>query len=286
MRILFAFLLATSAAQAKDDRVYGTTLPPKFGENAPKDYHSSQYFAFELKMGSYSPDIDSSPGLNGATPFSDLFNPQGTRGRPPGRLLTQIEFDVQFFRRVGSLGFGTSIGYYRRTTHSFQYPGGGEPMVVGGKIQGCTVGVDCVRSGDQTALNIIPLEAMLVYRFDYLMLRYRVPFVPYVKLGLAYYIWIIENGGGAGSVSSWTFPDGAHADAGYGGTWGWVFNPGLAFQLDIIDPGAARAMDAELGINHSYVFAELHWANVDGFGAANKLVLSDLTWNVGLAFEF
>jgi hypothetical protein len=230
MRLLLAILVASSAAQAKDERVYGTTLPPKFGENPPKDYHSSQWFAFELKMGSYSPDIDSSPGLNGATPFSDLFNPQGLRGRPPGRLLTQIEFDVQFFRKVGSLGFGTSVGYYRRTTHSFQYPGGGEPMVMNGKIQSCTVGVDCVRSGDQTALNIIPLEAMLVYRFDYLMLRYRVPFVPYVKLGLA--------------------------------------------------------MDAELGINHSYVFAELHWANVDGFGAANKLVLSDLTWNVGLAFEF
>src|SRR5438067_249410 len=159
MRILFALLLAASGAGAREDRVYGTTLPPKFGENAPKDYHSSQWFAFELKMGSYSPNIDSSPGLNGATPFSDLFNPQGVHGRPPGRLLTQIEFDVQFYHKLGSIGFGTSVGYYRRTTHSFQYPGGGQPVVVGNKIQSCTVGVDCTRSGDETALNIIPLEA-------------------------------------------------------------------------------------------------------------------------------
>jgi hypothetical protein len=285
MRFLVAALLLSAAAHAKDEQPYGSTQPPRFGENAPRSYQSSQWFAFELKMGSYSPDIDSSPGLNGATPFSDLFNPQGTRGRPPGRLLTSIEFDVQFFRKVGSLGFGTSIGYYRRTTHSFQYPGG-EPMVVNGQIQQCAVGVNCVRSGDQTALNVIPLEAMLIYRFDWLMLRYKVPFVPYVKIGLAYYIWIIENGGGAGSVSSWQTPTKDAADAGYGGTWGWVLNPGLAFQLDVIDARVARTMDAELGINHSYIFAELHWANVDGFGASDKMVLSDLTWNVGLAFEF
>src|SRR5438552_12616270 len=112
MRMVFAFLLLAAPAHAKEEeKVYGSTLPPKFGENAPKDYHSSQYFAFELKMGEYSPDIDSSPGLNGATPFSDLFNPQGTTGRPPGKLLTSVELDVQFLHKVGSLGFGTSIGY-------------------------------------------------------------------------------------------------------------------------------------------------------------------------------
>ncbi len=237
-------------------------------------------------MGSYSPNIDSSPGLHGAHPFSDLFNPQGKTGRPPGRLLTSIEFDVQFLHKIGSLGIGTSIGYYRRTTHSFEYPGGGEPMVApSGSFQYCMV-PNCVRSGDQTALNIIPLEAMLVYRFDYLMLRYRVPFVPYMKLGLAYYIWIIENGGGAGSFSTWISPDGKSKDRGYGGTFGWVLNPGLAFQLDVLDPTAARVMDAELGINHAYLFAELHYADISGFGAANKMVLSDTTWNVGLSFEF
>jgi hypothetical protein len=288
MRTLLLALLLSTTAHAKDDpdRVYGTSQPPEFGRTPPKGYQSSQWFAFELKFGGYTPHIDDSPGLNGATPFSDLYNPQGVKGQPPERLLTSIEFDTQFWHKVGSLGIGTSVGYYRRTTHSFEYPGGGQPVVINNKIIGCTVGVNCVRSGDETALNIIPLEAMLVYRFDYLMLRYRVPFVPYVKLGLAYYIWVIENGGGAGSVSSWTFPNGKQADAGYGGTFGWVLNPGLAFQLDVIDPAVARTMDAELGINHSYVFAELHWANIDGFGASNKMVLSDLSWNVGLAFEF
>jgi hypothetical protein len=282
-----ALAAADDKPPAKDDHVYGTTLPPKFGENVPKDYHSSQYFAFEFKMGAYSPNIDASPGLHGATPFSDLFNPQGKHGRPPGRLLTSIELDTQFLHKVGSLGVGTSVGYYRRTTHSFQYPGGGQPQVdpATGQFVVCQVG-SCVRSGDQTALNVIPLEAMLVYRFDYLMLRWRVPFVPYMKLGLAYYIWIIENGGGAGSVSTWHAPNGMSSARGYGGTFGWVLNPGLAFQLDCIDPTTARTMDAELGINHAYIFAELHYANVNGFGASDKMTLSDTTWNVGLSFEF
>jgi hypothetical protein len=289
MRLLLALALLASTAHAEDkDKVYGTSEPPKFGEKPPKDYHSSQWFAFELKMGGYTPDIDSSPGLHGATPFSDLFNPQGTTGRPPERLLTSVEFDFQFLHKVGSLGVGASVGYYRRDTHSFQYPGGGAPMVGGsGMFTQCNAKLkQCTRSGDQTALNIIPLEAMLVYRFDYLMLRYHVPFVPYVKIGLAYYIWIIENGGGAASIASWTSPDKKTTQDGYGGTFGFVINPGLAFQLDVIDPSAARAMDAEIGINHTYLFGELHYANIDGFGASDKLVLSDLSWNVGLAFEF
>ena len=65
-----------------------------------------------------------------------------------------------------------------------------------------------------------------------------------------------------------------------------MVNPGISFLLDVIDPTAARTIDAELGINHSYVFIELHYADVTGFGAKDKLKLSDTTFNCGLAFEF
>ena len=47
-----------------------------------------------------------------------------------------------------------------------------------------------------------------------------------------------------------------------------------------------RTIDAELGINHTYLFAELNYADISGFGAKDKLVLSDLTYTLGLAFEF
>ncbi len=249
----------------------------RWAENRSRSYESSQWFAFELKFGGYTPHIDSSPGLNGATPFADLFNPQGVKGQPPERLLSSVEFDVQFLHKFGSLGAGLSLGYGRRTTHSFQYMNSNGTGI-------CTPPM-CTRSGDQTALNMFPVEAMLVYRFDVLALRYKIPLVPFVKLGLAYWFWWIENGSG-GIAQALSDPKTGGTTGGYGGTFGWVFNPGLAFMLDVLDPSAARTMDGELGINHSYVFAELHYADISGFGAANKLVLSDVSWNVGLAFEF
>ncbi len=49
---------------------------------------------------------------------------------------------------------------------------------------------------------------------------------------------------------------------------------------------AARALDEATGINHTYLFVELHYANITGFGAPNKMNLSDLTLNAGISFEF
>ena len=48
-------LAAAAPAQAKK----GVAATPAFGENAPKNYQSSQWFAFELKFSPYSPRIDS-----------------------------------------------------------------------------------------------------------------------------------------------------------------------------------------------------------------------------------
>jgi hypothetical protein len=257
-------------------------MPPKFGENAARNYQSSQWFAFELKLGPYSPNIDASQGLHGH-PFADLFPPAPGQTRPPGRLLTQLEFDFQFLHKwYGNFGIGHTVGFYRRTTHSFAFN-----TVNGNMMTPCDPNDphnQCMRSGDQTALNIIPLSVMGVYRFDYLAQRYKIPFVPYFKVGLAYYIWWIENG--AGSVAQYTPPGSTQSQGGWGGTWGWVMNPGGAFLLDILDPSAAKTIDAELGINHTYLFCEFSYANIDGFGAAGKMNLSDATLNAGIAFEF
>ena len=191
-----ALALVLAAVGAHADEGLGGS-PPRFGENAPHNYQSSQHFAVELKFGPYSPNIDASPGLNGRTPFADLFPPNSGKTRPPGKLLTQVEFDYQFLHRwFGNFGIGHTVGFYRRTTHSFAY---NTDPTTGNQMQPCNNQVamnSCTRSGDTTALNVVPLSIVGVYRFDYLAQRWKIPFVPYFKIGLAYYIWWIENGSG------------------------------------------------------------------------------------------
>jgi hypothetical protein len=285
LALVAAPLLAAAPATAGADEGGFGGYPPTFGENPSRTYESSQRFAVELKFGPYSPNIDASPGLHGHTPFADLFPPDPGKTRPPGRLLTQVEFDYQFWRRAyGNFGIGSTAGYYRRTTHSFAFVN--DPTT--GLPTACTAGAagNCTRSGDTTALNIVPLSMLAIYRFDYLARRWKIPFVPYFKIGIAYYIWWIENGGGFLSIAQYTPPGSMNSQGGWGGTFGWVMNPGGAFLLDILDPSAAKTIDAELGINHTYLFCEFHYADVSGFGAAGKMNLSDTTLNAGIAFEF
>lgn len=255
-------------------------------DNTPKDYRSPQRFALELKGGAYSPDIDSTPGLTG-TPFADLFNDQtklvvdGKVQRPAPKPLFAIELDWQFWHGFGSLGVGASVGFMRRTTHAFRYPNDDN-------TKPCTAGVDdngilgCERSGDTTALNIMPLTLELVYRFDVLALKYRIPVVPYLKGGLAYYFWFVQRGDSG--LAEAKIPGGT--TQGIGGTAGLVAHPGVSIMLDAIDKRAGEVLDSELGINHVHVFAELNYAWINGLGFKNKMVLSDMNWTVGMAFEF
>jgi hypothetical protein len=252
----------------------------------PQSYRSKQRFALEIKFGPYLPDVDSSPGLSGRTPFADVFGTVDvnnatdklvTKLTPPSaRLLTTVEFDWQFWHGFGSLGVGASAGIMRRTARALAYRDDGTLCV--DRVNQ----VQCSRSGDRTAFSVLPLTLELVYRFDVLAKRWRVPLVPYLKGGIAYYLWWSEDADG---LAEFREPDGS-VDRAIGGTWGLVAHPGLAFLLDIIDPSVAQVMDAELGINHVYVFAELNYGWINGFNSKEKLVLSHLTWSAGLAFEF
>ncbi len=283
-----ALTVLCGASIAAASPVVGSSSPTTT-EEAPRHFESPQRFALELKFTPYSPHIDRSAGLRpGETPFADLFNGRtydaagaltNKGAQPSYRLLTSVEFDVQFLRRAyGNFGVGITTGFYRRTTHGFELSPDGTR---------CDLAT-CSRSGDETALNIIPLTALFVYRFDLLANRYHIPLVPYFKIGLAYYVWFIQNGDG--SIASYPRPTatnaGVHGESAYGGSFGFVLNPGIALQLDFIERGVARNMDGETGINHTYLFCELSYANVNGFGASNKLDLSDTMLNAGFAIEF
>lgn len=278
LRALAALLgiAATTPAEAQE------VVDPLDADPRVRNYQSPQHFHFEVKVGPYSPNIDATAGLTG-TPFSDLFNSQldaSKRGQRPGaQPLTTLELDWQFWHGFGSLGLAGSIGYMGRQTHSFAYQV--DPATGLGTTNTCQV-PNCIRSSDTTQLNVFPITLELVYRFDVLALRYSVPIVPYVKAGLGYYFWFIQRGDAqlAYDVKN---PD----SKAIGGVPGWVVHPGVAILLDVLDRAAARTMDTELGINHTYIFAELSHADITGLGIfKDKINLSDTTWNAGVAFEF
>jgi hypothetical protein len=237
-----ALLVATvTGAQAQAQMVQD-----EFGQ-----YRSPQHFALELRFGPYRPNVDSEFG-GARTPHQDFFGSKR-------RLMSQIEFDYQFLRHVGSAAVGVGVGYFTQS--------------------GKNRTPDGVLSEDWTTLRLIPISASLVYRFDLLFERLKIPLVPYGKVGFDYVIWTMTNGNG-------DVPDDPVGGRGEGGTWGWHAAVGLSLVLDFMDPISAHQFDVEMGVNHTHLFAELgHW-DVSGLGMANKLRVGDTTWVGGLLFEF
>jgi len=167
-------------------------------------------------------------------------------------LLSLLQFDWEFLRIPGgTLAVGVSTGFMQAvgTAHT----------------------PDGRASGEETVLNIVPAFWTAGYRFDLFAERWNVPLVPFLKAGIATYWWWVLNAAGT---------------AQWGWTPGWFISPGLALQLDFFEPGTARSFDSSVGVNHSYLTIELLYASVDGFGRGKSMVLGDLSFTAGVAFEF
>jgi hypothetical protein len=205
---------------------------------------SPQDGAFELKFGPYTPNVDEEPGLTGK-PYKDIF-------KDDWMFLTVLELDWQIVHRWGmSLGVGGSAGFMQ--------------------VYAPAKTAEGVESSDYTVLNVIPFAVLAVLRVDALADELNIPFVPYFKAGLNWYLWWVLSGGD-------TVDKGA--------TPGWQLSPGLMFRLDSFDPMSARTFDNEVGVNHSYLFGEFTWATVEGLGRDGYMYLSDTTFLIGLALEF
>lgn len=210
---------------------------------------SPRDMAVEVKLGPYLPLVDREPSLTGR-PYETTF------GTGP-MLLGEVEVDYQFFRKFGSLGAGLSAGYAEKYGHATD-PATGEI------------------SPEATSLQVVPIQLLLVYRFDYLAENFNVPIVPFVKGGLVMIPWWASKGGQV-EVSNGFY--------GAGVRWGLAGIFGAALQLDFLEPRLARDLDSSTGINHSYLFAEFHLSEVNDFGQ-KVLDLSSRHWMFGLALEF
>jgi hypothetical protein len=204
--------------------------------------------ALEFKLGGYKPRIDAEVGLTG-TPYADTFNNESM-------LLFEVEMQRYFFQRFGSAGVGFSAGYAEKYSDSITESG--------------------ETAAEKTALKVVPLKLNALYKFDYAAFRWNVPLVPYGKLGLIYMPWWINKGDNTQDLEG---------RSGKGGRWGYGLTLGASFLLDVLEPRFARDFDSDLGVNHSYFFAEWTYAEVNNFGSSG-LVLSSRHWMFGLALDY
>ncbi len=229
---------------------------------------SPQRFALELRIGGYHPRIDSEPGLVASEPRPvdapmDPYYPYARIFGNSGFALFELEFDWQVTRLFGTLGAGMAAGYF---------------AAVGKGLFAATEGADAGKaSDDSTALLLVPIRALGVWRVDEFARRWNVPLVPYAKLGFGPTLFWVTNGHGG---VSWY--DGNRAA---GTRWGWEAAAGLMFLLDFIDPILSAEFDYEWGVNGSYVFLEFR-ANRVGTMGRPGFNFSDDLFTGGLALEF
>ena len=221
----------------------------------PANAGSPRNWALELKFGPYYPmQIDGEKGLQNK-PYQEIFGYSYA-------LMSQIQVDYILWQKFGSVSIGGGLGFWQARGKGMAYdPSTGEFW----------------KSTDTTVFNMIPMTLVVSYRFDWFALKKGVPLVPFVKLGLDYYVWWILNGNG--NVPS--FDNGK----GSGGKFGWHATAGLAFMLDCIDPGTANDLDLATGINHTYLIAEWTYSKVDNFNSRGFRLGSEY-FLFGLLVEF
>jgi hypothetical protein len=122
----------------------------------------------------------------------------------------------------------------------------------------------------------MPMHLVGVVRADVFPRDFKIPFVPYAKLGLGYALWWSTDGKRSAE---------ADGKSGKGASYGLTYALGAMFLLDVLDPDGAITADSMTGINNSYVFAEWYRPQLDGFGSSSVLDLSSSSWVLGIALE-
>jgi hypothetical protein len=214
---------------------------------------SRRSFFFEAKVAPYFPEIDShfatKPG-----PYEKVFGNTFL-------WLGEAELDFQFFQKFGTLAVGVSAGYAEKYGKAFVASSG-------------------ETASESTAIHLVPIKALLVYRFDWLNQKHGIPLVPYVKGGPVIMPWWVTKGPDVEVV-------GELKGAGY--KLGLAGTVGLSLCLDFLDPRLARDFDISVGVNHSYIFAEWTYQNMVLFEPSSNtspLDLSSKNFTFGLGLEF
>lgn len=264
--IVLAAMGTASAQTYFEELDEGPVTPP-----GPEDVK----WNFGLEFGPFVPSVDD--GFDGEGPFERMF------GSGPF-LVSKMTLDRYFLWPLGQLGVSAGIGFLTTSADAFRVDDSGNIAV------DPDTGEPLRADGASTTFRLFPTNLSAVYRFTALDDRYRIPLVPYGRLGLSYYLWYVTRPDG--SVAEVSTADcnvdtmDCSGNKARGGSLGWQGSIGLAIRAERLDPEAGVSLRNQLGIEHAGMFAELTLAQVDGFGADDKLSVGDLFWAAGINFEF
>lgn len=222
---------------------------------------SARHLLVEVKAGPFMPAIDR-PFRVAGIPEADLPY-QSVFGATP-MLLGELEIDYEVFNKFGTVTLGLSGGYAERYVRR-------------------SVG----QASESIGMRLVPIKIVAQYRFDYLLQKFQVPLVPYVKLAFVGTAWFVSKGKNLENV------DGL---PGQGVKFGLGGSLGLALNLDFLDPRLSRDFDTTMGVNHTFLFFEYTIQEVNNFKGSQSRdfdLSSQWPWSprsaghfmVGLGFE-
>jgi hypothetical protein len=219
----------------------------------PASAESPKWGTFELRVGSYRPDIDSEFG-GAKTPYARVFGTK--RGVFPKVLASYTLFD-----RFVQVDAGVGTGWFRARAKEIN-------------VDAATGALLDTTSSDSTTFSVIPATLAVTVRVDGVANRWPIPLDVYGRAALERYHWLVMNG--AGSVTE------------KGATNGWSVAGGVSLLLNFLDPVLGRELDADSGVNQTWLYFEVERSRVDDFGSKTSWNLSDekLTMAGGLRLVF
>lgn len=241
--LLASVIVFSSASPGLAEDIPGGAIERFADQDVDLFQPSPVYGVWEVfALGPYSPPIlDGIPGGN---------VPPITGDRGP-LLSTELDFFLFKIPFVGRFGVGGRVGWA-------SYSGRALPADVDEDAE------DLGEQGEPARLTMFPITPMAMLRIDVLARELDIPIVFTAKVGLDIIPWRSRLGGVTEAK-----------DVEYGLRWGAQ----VALELDFLEPRAARRLDDEWGINHTFIFAEL-------FGSTARFLGANIAWTAGLGIVF
>ncbi len=172
----------------------------------------------------------------------------------------QAKIFEEFFDKTYLDPVGITVGWYPVRNLDLQVRAGYAQR------QGTTIGIKSgLPSEEDVTLTVIPVQAELLYRFDFFHEQFLVP-----SAGAGYDWWYFKE-------------DNEFSDDVEGDKTGWNATAGLAVLLDRVDPSGKLPLEQDFGIENVFLNFEARWTSLtdkDGFD------FSGIGYSASLLFEF